>query len=62
VIGRVPGRGGFGVTYLATDALYPDIKAAIRSSRPRGWPCAGRATFLSNPAAPAAGAIAPKLQ
>ncbi|MFO0990255.1 MAG: protein kinase, partial [Alphaproteobacteria bacterium] len=36
VIGRVLGRGGFGVTYLATDALYPEIKAAIKEFLPEG--------------------------
>jgi formylglycine-generating enzyme required for sulfatase activity len=36
VIGRVLGRGGFGVTYLATDSLYPDVTAAIKEFLPEG--------------------------
>ncbi len=36
VIGQVLGRGGFGITYAATDALYPDIHVAIKEFLPAG--------------------------
>jgi serine/threonine protein kinase len=34
VIGRVLGRGGFGVTYAASNALFPDAKVAIKEFFP----------------------------
>ncbi len=36
VIGRVLGRGGFGVTYFGHDALFPDTKVAIKEFLPAG--------------------------
>ena len=36
VIGRVLGRGGFGVTYFGHDALFPDTKVAIKEFLPSG--------------------------
>lgn len=36
VIGRVLGRGGFGITYLAADALYSDVRVAIKEFLPTG--------------------------
>src|SRR5688572_13366763 len=36
VLGRVLGRGSFGITYLATDDLFPDRRVAIKEFFPAG--------------------------
>jgi len=36
IIGQVLGRGGFGITYIAVDALHPDQRFAIKEFLPEG--------------------------
>lgn len=52
VIGAVLGRGGFAITYLSRDALFPDTKVAIKEFMPVGLAVRDPGGVTVHPAGP----------